>query len=68
VANTFGGRCELQRFFKREVPCLPRRHLGDHEVAVVDRPLEDRSRMPLRRQRPSWGPDGEISVTQRAGG
>jgi hypothetical protein len=48
-------RGEGERLAERETTDLPRGHLGDHDVTPLDRPLEDRSRMLLRRHSPPAG-------------
>ena len=40
------------------------RRFGHGEIAALDRPLKDRPRMSLRRQRPpSLGPDGVVTLS-----
>jgi hypothetical protein len=54
-----------ERLRKREVAGFAGGHLCDHEVAALDRPLEDRLRMSLRCQRPSrWGRTAVLSLAR----
>jgi hypothetical protein len=43
-------RRQLERLEQRQRSDLARRRLGDDQVVALDRSLEDRPRMPLRRQ------------------
>jgi hypothetical protein len=52
----------LERLFEAKAD-LTRSRLRDHDVAALDRPLEDRPRMPLRCQRPSrWGRTATLTL------
>jgi hypothetical protein len=44
---------KIERLVQRQAPGFSGGHLSDHEVAALDRPLEDRPWMSLRCQRPS---------------
>ena len=56
------GRIERQSLLavdekglEAELPELARHHLGNHDIAALDRPLEDHPRMPLRCHGPPGG-------------
>jgi hypothetical protein len=54
---------KIKRLGKREVADFSCCHLCDHDVAALDCPFEDRSRMHPRRQQPSrWGRSAGLAL------
>jgi hypothetical protein len=54
---------ELERLSERHFADLAGGRLSDEQVAALDRPVEGRSWMSLRRQQPAFpGPDGLASL------
>jgi hypothetical protein len=53
---------ELERVAEVDLAALAQRELGRYDVAALDRPIEDRARVPVVARRPFPGPGGATSL------
>jgi hypothetical protein len=53
---------ELERVAEIDLASLAERDLGRYDVAALDRPIEDRARVPVVARRPFPGPGGATSL------
>jgi hypothetical protein len=59
--------CQLERLHEADLPDLPRRRLGNEQVVILERALEDGARVALRGRVPSSrGRDGSPSLERKS--